>query len=202
MVAEVKQSIVSQFLEAEAVMRRMTESPDLIQTVELVSLAVYNAMAAGGKLLLAGNGGSAADAQHIAAEFVNYFGYSRPALPAIALTTDSSVMTSISNDSDYTNIFARQLHALGRPGDVFFGYTTSGTSKNIVEALKAAKELGILAVALTGESSKELALVCDHIVNVPSSSTPKIQEGHLVIGHTISGLVEDMFFGSNAASGR
>ena len=202
MVAEVKQHIVSQFLEAEAVMRRMTESHDLIQSIELVALAVYEAMASGGKLLLAGNGGSAADAQHIAAEFVNYFGYNRPALPAIALTTDSSVMTSISNDSDYTNVFARQLHALGKPGDVFFGYTTSGTSKNIVEALKAAKELGILAVALTGESSKELALVCDQIINVPSSSTPKIQEGHLVIGHTISGLVEDMFFGSNAASGR
>jgi D-sedoheptulose 7-phosphate isomerase len=202
MVAEVKQRIVSQFLEAEAVMRRMTESHHLIETIEIISLAVYDAMASGGKLLLAGNGGSAADAQHIAAEFVNYFGYNRPALPAIALTTDSSVMTSISNDSDYTNVFARQLHALGRPGDIFFGYTTSGTSKNIVEALKAAKELGILAVALTGESSKELDLVCDHIINVPSGSTPKIQEGHLVIGHTISGLVEDMFFGSNAASGR
>lgn len=200
MVAEVKKGILAQFIEAQAVMKRMSESPELINIVEEVARAVHSAMASGGKLLLAGNGGSAADAQHIAAEFVNYFGYSRPALPAIALTTDSSVMTSISNDSDYKNVFARQIHALGRPGDVFFGYTTSGTSENIVEALKVAKSLGLVSVALTGERSPSLGQFCDHVINVPSSSTPKIQEGHLVIGHTISGLVEDMFFGSVGGS--
>lgn len=197
---EVEREIRQQFEIAESVMRQMKEDPGIVAVVNQVANVVYSAMSNGNKLLLAGNGGSAADAQHIAAEFVNYFGYERPALPAIALTTDSSVMTSISNDSEYKNVFARQLRALGKPGDVFFGYSTSGSSSNIIEAFKVAQDIGLVTVALTGARSPDIDPLCDIVINIPSTSTPKIQEGHLVVGHIISGIVEDMFFGDTPKS--
>ena len=164
------------------------------QTLIEAAFACNRSLAEGGKLLLAGNGGSAADAQHIAAEFVNYFKFPRPGLPAIALTTDSSVMTSISNDTSYNLVFARQIEALGSAGDVFIGYSTSGESANIIRAFEAARQKKIVTIGLTGSGTEKMAPLCDFLLSVPSSSTPHIQEGHLVLGHILSSLVESWQF--------
>lgn len=153
----------------------------------------------GGKLLIFGNGGSAADAQHVAAEFVNRFLLNRPPLPAVALTTDTSVITAIGNDFSYDLIFVKQVQALGRPGDVALGISTSGTSPNVVKALAAAKEIGLKTAALTGGLSippHGVVQFCDLLLNVPSSSTPRIQEAHLWIEHLLCELVEKELFGS------
>ncbi|MGX9726234.1 MAG: D-sedoheptulose-7-phosphate isomerase [Candidatus Electronema sp. VV] len=153
----------------------------------------------GGKLLIFGNGGSAADAQHVAAEFVNRFLLNRPPLPAIALTTDTSVITAVGNDFSYELIFVKQVQALGRPGDIALGISTSGTSPNVVKALAAAKEIGLKTAALTGGLSippHGVAQHCDLLLNVPSASTPRIQEAHLWIEHLLCELVEKELFGS------
>ena len=160
-----------------------------------VAIEIFQSLRAGGKILLAGNGGSAADAQHIAAEFVNYFNFPRPALRAIALTTDTSVITSVSNDTDYEHVFARQVQAMGDKGDILWLYSTSGSSKNVVQAAKVGKEMGLRVVVFVGSDPSALKDHADFVISVPSSSTPKIQEVHLTLGHSISGLVEDMFFG-------
>ena len=145
--------------------------------------------------MLAGNGGSAADAQHIAGELVSRFEFDRPGLPAIALTTDTSILTAIGNDYGYHRLFARQIEALGNKGDIFIAYSTSGNSENICEALGVAKEREIITVGMTGNKGGKMNILCDFLIEIPSSSTPKIQEGHLVIGHIICGLIEDELFG-------
>jgi D-sedoheptulose 7-phosphate isomerase len=147
--------------------------------------------------LLAGNGGSAADAQHIAAEFVNRFNFDRHGLPAIALTTDTSVLTSIANDYSYDRIFARQLETLGNAGDVFIGISTSGNSRNIVEALKVCKKEEIVTIGLTGSSGGQMKDLCDICIQVPSDETPRIQEVHSLIGHIVCFIVEEELFGKN-----
>jgi D-sedoheptulose 7-phosphate isomerase len=192
--SELVESVKSQIAEARDVMGAMAEDSKLQGLLVSAARACEATLNAGGKLILAGNGGSAADAQHIAAEFVNYFNFKRPGLAAMALTTDTSVMTSISNDSDYVEVFARQLQALGRPGDVFIAYSTSGRSKNIIKAISQARESGILVIGFTGKNSKDMSNGCDFLFQTPSTSTPKIQEGHLVMGHILSGLVEEMLF--------
>ncbi len=146
------------------------------------------------KALIFGNGGSAADAQHLAAEFVNRFLFDRPALPGIALTTDTSVLTSISNDSDYKFIFSRQIEALGQRGDVAIGISTSGASPNVVEALKKAKEMGLSTIAFIGDKKGDAEKYSDVVIRVPSDSTPRIQEVHIMIGHIICQLVEETMF--------
>lgn len=146
------------------------------------------------KILIAGNGGSAADAQHIAAELVNRFYLNRKALPAIALTTDSSVITSISNDFSYESIFSRQVEALGNDGDVFIGISTSGNSANIIAALKMCKEKNVKTIGFTGEKKCKMDELCDIIIKVPSSETPRIQEVHILIAHIICKTVEEKLF--------
>jgi len=150
----------------------------------------------GGKLLVFGNGGSAADAQHIAAEFVNRFRIDRRPLPAIALTTDSSILTSIGNDFSFDDIFVKQIHALGRKEDVALGISTSGNSPNVVNAIKAAREIGMQTAALTGGNGGKLASEADLVLNVPSDQTPHIQETHIWIEHMICWLVDERMFGS------
>lgn len=153
----------------------------------------------GGKLLLFGNGGSAADAQHLAAEFVNRFLINRRPLPALALTTDSSVLTSIGNDFGYDLVFVKQIEALGKPEDLALGISTSGNSPNVVKAMQAAREIGMKTVALTGGTARpggDLAAVCDLVLNVPSDSTPHIQETHLWLEHTLCEIVEKQMFGA------
>ncbi len=150
-------------------------------------------LAAGGKVLLFGNGGSAADAQHIAAEFVNRFRADRPPLAALALTTDASVMTSIANDARFEEVFARQVRALGRPGDVAWAFSTSGASPNVLAAVAAARATGLFTIALTGRGGP-LASAADLVLRVDAADTPRIQEAHGLIGHLICALVEERLF--------
>lgn len=149
---------------------------------------------AGNKLLVAGNGGSAADAQHIAAEFVSRFNFDRPGLPALALTTDTSILTAVGNDYGYEQLFRRQVEANGLGGDVFLGISTSGNSPNILEALEAARLKGITTFGFTGQSGGRMRELCDHCLCVPSDDTPRIQEVHILIGHTLCAMVELALF--------
>ena len=156
--------------------------------------AVTAALKAGNKILLFGNGGSAADAQHLAAEFVNRFIIERPPLPAIALTTDTSIITSIGNDYDFVEIFSKQIRAIGRKGDIAWGMTTSGTSVNVVKGLEAAKKIGMVTIGLTGRDGGDVAKIVDHALNVSSTSTPRIQEVHITVGHVICEMVDFKLF--------
>lgn len=168
----------------------------LNQVVECAE-TIVDTLRKGGKVLIAGNGGSAADAQHIAGEFVSRFNYDRPGLAAIALTTDTSILTAIGNDYGYERLFSRQVQALGREGDVFIGITTSGNSANVLEALKTAKDAGLTTIGFTGSTGGKMAGICDITLRMPSPETPKIQEGHIAIGHIICGLVEAAMFPRN-----
>lgn len=152
--------------------------------------AIREAFAAGGKLLAFGNGGSAADAQHLAAELAGRFERERRALAAIALTTDTSVLTSIANDYGFDRVFTRQIEAIGRPGDVAFGITTSGRSANVVNALRAAREQGLRTVALTGRDGGDAGHAAEMHINVPDASTARVQEAHRTLIHVICELVE------------
>jgi len=148
----------------------------------------------GGKLLIFGNGGSAADAQHLAGELINRFKKERKPLPAIALTTDTSVITAISNDYDFSLIFVKQIEALGKKGDVALGISTSGKSPNVLKALHVAKEKGLYTVGLSGGDGGKMKDVCDLLILVPSKETPRIQEGHLLFLHILCELIEDILF--------
>jgi len=147
------------------------------------------------KTILAGNGGSAADAQHIAAELVGRYGFDRPSIPSLALTTDTSNLTAIGNDYGYDKVFSRQLEGMGQAGDIFFGISTSGNSKNIINAFEVAKQKDIKTVALVGRDGGEMAKMADIALIVPSNSTPRIQESHILIGHIICDIIEKEIFG-------
>jgi len=178
------------FQESAALKLRFVEAN--ADRVVAVAQRMADSLRRGGKLLFFGNGGSAADAQHLAAEFVNRFLRHRGALAAVALTTDTSALTSISNDLGFDQIFARQVEALGRPGDVAVAISTSGSSPNVLRAVEAAARLGCLTVALTGGTGGALAATADEAFIVPSSETPRIQETHITLGHALCMLVEDL----------
>jgi len=173
----------------------LVDDDTLIKIVSETAAKCCSSLKSGNKIMLAGNGGSAADAQHIAGELVSRFEFDRPGLPAIALTTDTSILTAIGNDYGYHRLFARQIEALGNKGDIFIAYSTSGNSENICEALGVAREREIITVGMTGNKGGKMNILCDFLIEIPSSSTPKIQEGHLVIGHIICCLIEDELFG-------
>ena len=158
--------------------------------------AIVEALRGGGKILLCGNGGSAGDAQHLATEFVSTLTVDRrrDAIPAIALTTDSSLLTAVANDFGFDGVFARQVEALGRGGDVLVGISTSGNSENVVRAFEQAKATGIRTIALTGESGGKLGALADIEINVPSSETSHVQEAHIAVGQLIAFLVEDELY--------
>jgi D-sedoheptulose 7-phosphate isomerase len=193
-----KPYIDAQLTEAGRVITAMLADPRLLATLQAASQACIASLKQGGKVLLVGNGGSAADAQHIAGELVSRFAFDRPGLPAIALTTDTSILTAIGNDYGYERLFARQVQALGRAGDVLIAYSTSGKSPNILLALHEAREKGLCCVGFTGNRGGPMRDVCDHLLEVPSADTPKIQEGHLVLGHILCGLVETAMFAAPA----
>jgi D-sedoheptulose 7-phosphate isomerase len=151
-------------------------------------------LARGGKILFCGNGGSAADAQHLAAELVNRFQLERPPLPAIALTTDTSILTAVGNDYGFDQVFSKQIQALGVAGDALVALSTSGNSENIVLALRAAADKGVVSIGLTGAAGGEMAAFCDMLVRVPSNSTPLVQEVHIAIGHMLCRLVDYFLF--------
>jgi D-sedoheptulose 7-phosphate isomerase len=156
--------------------------------------AVTGALKAGNKILLFGNGGSAADAQHIAGEFVNRFIIERPPLPAIALSTDTSVITSIGNDYDFSEIFSKQIRAIGQAGDVAWGISTSGSSPNVIKALDVAKKVGMITIGFTGRDGGDIARLVDYSLNVSSNSTPRVQEVHITVAHVICEMVDFKLF--------
>jgi D-sedoheptulose 7-phosphate isomerase len=186
--------ITSEIEKAQRLMAQMAGDAALVGLVERIARRVIEALRNGNKILFAGNGGSAADAQHLAAEFVSRFAFDRPGLSAFALTTDTSVLTAIGNDYGYEKLFQRQVEAVGKSGDVFFGISTSGRSPNILAGLRACRERGITTVGFTGEKGGDMPALCDFCVRVPSSETPKIQEGHIVLGHIICALAEREMF--------
>jgi D-sedoheptulose 7-phosphate isomerase len=167
----------------------------LMQTIAQVGRECVDLYKKGKKTLLAGNGGSAADAQHIAAELVGRYGFDRPSIPSIALTTDTSNLTAIGNDYGYDKVFSRQMEGMGSEGDLFIGISTSGNSENIVNAINAAKAKGVTTVALVGRDGGEMAKIADYAIIVPSNATPRIQESHILIGHMICDIIEKELFG-------
>lgn len=177
------------------VKQEILSSVCVIEEIRKAALEVLNAYKNNKKTLLAGNGGSAADAQHIAGEFVSRFYFDRPGIPSIALTTDTSILTAIGNDYGYENLFSRQIQANGVAGDIFIAISTSGNSKNILKALEVCKEKDIKTIGLTGSNGGLMNNLCDIIIKVPSNCTPRIQESHILIGHIICAIVEEEMFG-------
>jgi D-sedoheptulose 7-phosphate isomerase len=169
---------------------RMSQDGEMLAQVGAALELSVSALRAGKKILFAGNGGSAADAQHWAGELVSRFYYDRPGLAAVALTTDTSILTAIGNDYGYDYVFARQIEALGQAGDIFYAISTSGRSKNILRAIGAAKGLGMRVIGFTGASGGEMNALCDVNFRIPSDETPRIQEGHEFLGHTLCALIE------------
>lgn len=176
--------------------RTILEDKAMIRQIQEVSVKLIEVYRAGNKTLIAGNGGSAADAQHLAGEFVSKFYFDRPGLPSIALSTDTSVMTAIGNDYGFENLFARQIQANGATGDIFIGLSTSGNSPNLLKALEECQRKGIISLGLTGQSGGRMAELCDYCIKVPSLETPRIQESHIMIGHILCSIVEEEIFGS------
>ncbi len=187
-----KEKIISCLRESADI--KLQIAKESLEDIIGVTQTIQKAFKSGNKLLIFGNGGSAADSQHIAAEFVNRFMINRKALPAIALTTDSSVLTSIANDYSYINIFSRQIEALGKKGDIAWGISTSGKSANVIKAFETANELGLKTVVFTGKNINKLKhIIVNHKILVPSSSTQRIQEAHITVAHIICELVENTF---------
>ncbi len=190
-----KEAIIRTFEESARIQVKFVKdhADKIVEVVQLIAEAFRE----GNKVLLFGNGGSATDASHIAAEFVNRFLMERPPLPAIALNTDMAVLTSIGNDYDYSQIFSKQLSALGHEGDVVIGLSTSGNSANVVQAINVAKKNGMKTVVLTGGNGGKLATVADHTFIVQSKVTARIQETHITLGHAICQMVDEELFGNH-----
>jgi D-sedoheptulose 7-phosphate isomerase len=188
--------IKKQIEESYLVKTKLANDTSILRNIEDASLVIIEAYKSGNKTMLAGNGGSAADAQHIAGEFVSRFYFDRPGIPSIALTTDTSILTAIGNDYGYSKLFERQIQALGNKGDVFIGISTSGNSENIINALMTCKEKGITTIGFTGEHICKMDDLCDICIKAPSCETPRIQETHILIGHIICCIVEENLFGN------
>jgi len=177
-----------------AVKNLLLGNAEIVSTIAEVSALLVDSLDKGNKVLLFGNGGSAADAQHIAAEFVGRFAFDRPALPALALSVNTSCVTAIGNDYGFDLVFSRQIEALARPGDLAIGISTSGNSSNVLQGLSVARKIGLSTVALTGCTGGKLKNAVDYCICAPSNETPRIQECHILIGHIISELVEETIF--------
>lgn len=188
--------IADYFRRSVAALRGASEDRELHAVISRIAEVIGRALRDGGKLLIAGNGGSAADAQHLAGEFLSRFRHDRRPLPAIALTTDTSVLTAIGNDYGFERVFERQVRGLGRAGDVFLAISTSGNSPNVLLALRAAREHGVTTIGFSGASGGAMRELCDLFLAAPSDDTPIIQQIHMVAGHTICGLVEQALGGA------
>ncbi len=192
---KILESLHEHIAESISVKEAILANPALCGVIATAAEAVVNCYERGHRVLIAGNGGSAADAQHIAAELVNKFYFDRPAIDAVALTTNTSVITAVCNDLGYDHLFSRQVEALGRQGDIFIAISTSGTSENILRALESCRKLGIFAIGMTGMGGGRMRTLCDLTIEVPSSVTPRIQEAHIMIGHILCSIVEESLFG-------
>lgn len=180
--------------ESIATKSKLLNNAPLLQTIEQASTAILHSLKAGNKVLFCGNGGSAADAQHLAAEFSGRFYINRKALPAEALHCNTSYLTAVANDYSFDVIYSRIIEGIGCKGDVLVGLSTSGNSKNIVEAFKSAKAAGMITMAFTGESGGIMKEFADYLINIPSGNTPRIQESHIMVGHIICEWVEQAYF--------
>lgn len=189
-----KKKIVDQLEKSIYIKQKILEDQIIVEQLEDIIQVVIESYKNHKKVLVAGNGGSAADAQHFVGELVSRFYFDRPALSAIALTTDTSVLTAIGNDYGYEELFKRQIEGLGQSGDVFFAISTSGNSKNVLAAVESANKKGLVTVGLTGEKGFKLKDLCNYCVMAPSSETPRIQEAHISIIHIICYLIEDTLF--------
>ena len=194
--------IIEHLTQSRDVLQAAIDDPAFARTIAAIVDRAAKSIGAGGKLLLAGNGGSAADAQHLAGEMLSRLNYDRAPAAAIALTTDSSVMTAIGNDYGFEQVFERQVRGLGRKGDVLIAISTSGRSPNILRALAAAREIGLGTIGLTGRTGGEMPAFCDVCLRAPSDSTPLVQQIHITAGHIICGLVEEQLFPRKAAAQR
>ncbi len=174
--------------------QKILADADFIQQIRDVAQSCAETFCNGGKVLFCGNGGSAADAQHLAAEFSGRFYYDRPPLPSEALHVNTSYLTAVANDYSFEEVYSRLLKGIGSAGDILIGLSTSGNSKNIIRAFETAREMGIITVGLTGMSGGQMKNLCDFLLNVPSTDTPRIQESHILIGHIICELVETALF--------
>jgi len=186
--------IAESIKESIEVKQKILSNPVLLDLIREVALHCAEAFCNGNKVLFCGNGGSAADAQHLAAEFSGRFYFDRPPLPSEALHVNTSYLTAVANDYSYDEVYARSIRGNGKEGDVLIGISTSGNSTNIIKALDVANELGMITIALTGESGGEMKNHCDYLINIPSSDTPRIQESHIMVGHIICELVESSLF--------
>ena len=186
--------VIEYLAQSRDVVQAAIDDPDFTRTIAAIVDRVAAALAAGGKLLLVGNGGSAADAQHLAGEMIGRLNYDRAPAAAIALTTDTSALTAIANDYGYECVFERQVLGLGRAGDVLIAISTSGRSPNILRAIAAAREIGVATVGFTGKSGGDMAAQCDLCLRAPAEATPLIQQIHITAGHVICGLVEERLF--------
>ena len=193
--AVTSEAIAAMIADSIAAKQKLLADANVLVQIKKVTEACIEAFKRGNKVLIAGNGGSAADAQHMAAEFVARFEFDRPGLPSIALTTDSSALTAIGNDYGYEFLFSRQVEALGKAGDVFIGISTSGNSKNVLKAMEVCSKLGITRVAMCGAGGK-IHEMSDYVLAVPSTHTPRIQESHGLIMHIICALCEEALFAS------
>ena len=182
------------FEESLEVISTMMKNKELERSIDIVSSAIVKSIKEENKTLFFGNGGSAADAQHMAGEFISRFMFDRKSMPGIALTTDSSVLTSIGNDYGFAELFSRQIEGLGKKGDIVIAFSTSGKSPNVINGLKQSKQNGLITFGLTGKNGNEMEKYTDLLIKVPSESVPRIQEGHLFIGHVICQLVEEKLF--------
>ena len=180
--------------ESIAVKQQVVADPNILAQVLDVAQRCALACQQGHKVLFMGNGGSAADAQHLAGEFVSRFNYDRPGLASFALTVDTSVLTAIGNDYGYEKVFARQVQACAKPGDILIGLSTSGNSPNVLQGFEVARSMGIQTVAMTGQGGGKMRDMADICIMVPSPSTPRVQECHITLGHMICGLVEQIVF--------
>jgi D-sedoheptulose 7-phosphate isomerase len=190
-----KNLVQKQLAQSIATMQAVLDDENIAETLVTVAKLTAKAIESGHKLLVAGNGGSAADAQHLVAEFVSRLTVNRPALRAIALTTDTSILTAVGNDYGFEHLFSRQLEALGQPGDIFLAISTSGNSKNLIRAITQAKIIGITTIGLIGNDGGHMRPLCDYNIVVPSAVTMNIQESHLALEHIFCMLVERFTFG-------
>ena len=189
-----KNLILNTLNESIAIKNKMLEDISLIENIERSALAIIDSIKNEGKLIVCGNGGSAGDAQHIAGEFINKFYYDRPAMPCISLSTDTSVITAIGNDSTFEDIFYKQISALGRKGDVFLCISTSGNSKNIIKAIEYCKKSHIKTIAIVGSKDCAMSNISDLTIHIPSTITPRIQECQLIVEHILCQIVEMYIF--------
>jgi len=187
--------IMESITETHQMVSNLMQQPNILESLEKAAVDCVKALENGNKIFFMGNGGSAAESQHLAAELVGMFLKNRKALPAIALTTDTSILTAIGNDFGYEEVFSRQLEALANKGDVAIYFSTSGSSKNVVHAMETAFDMKLINIAFTGENPRDMEHFAHHSIKIPSSRTPQIQEGHLILGHILCEYIEQSLYG-------